>query len=284
MLLHETFIHLPGIGKSKELELKEAGLLNLQQLVSTNSVKAVQNKNVRKEIERSIRALENRDFNYFYEKLPRQDLWRMIPGYEKNIAFLDIETTGLAHPPVGKVTTIAVLMNGKLYQAYSDKQKKQLVEQVQDEAGILVTYFGENFDVPFLRKQYNVPLRKAHLDLCFTLRRLGYTGGLKSAHKWFRNLPPRKSQGIDGFDAVRLWNMYKNGNKKALETLLFYNAEDTILLQPLLERAINLCLKNSHFQVNEFKMHRPIPRIPGKVHTSILKALRDSRSSVILGI
>lgn len=274
MLLHETFIHLPGIGQAKELELRELGLKSLGQLILSKDIKVIQKKNVKIEIEKSIRALEDRDINYFYERLPRHQLWRMIPGYEKKIAFLDIETTGLAHPPVGKVTTIAVLMNGKLYQAHSDKQKSQLVERVQDEAEILVTYFGENFDVPFLRKQYKVPLRKAHLDLCFSLRRLGYTGGLKSAHRWFRNLPPRKSTGIDGFDAVRLWNMYEDGNKKALETLLFYNAEDTTLLQPLLERAINLYLQKSHFKVSEFKMHRPVPRIPGKVHASVLKSLR----------
>lgn len=274
MLLHETFVHLPGVGPAKELELREMGLRNLEQLVSASPIKILQRREVRKEVEQSLRALEDRDLYYFYQRLPRHQLWRMVPGYEKEIAFIDIETTGLAQPPIGKVTTLTVLMNGKLYQAHESKQKKKLVEMVEDTADILVTYFGENFDIPFLRKQYKVPLQKAHFDLCFSLRRLGYTGGLKSAHRWFRNLPKRKSVGLDGFDAVRLWHMFEDGNKAALETLLYYNAEDTILLHPLLEKSVNLYLKNSHFQIDDFKMHYAIPRIPGKVHKSVLRALR----------
>ena len=56
--------------------------------------------------------------------------------------------------------------------------------------------------------------------------------------------------GVDGFEAVRLWHRYQRGDKKALQTLISYNNADIMNLEPLMalayermrERVFDLCL------------------------------------------
>lgn len=236
-MLSRTFSHLPGISERREQQFWDDGITdwtslynNCQSLLSPKlSTKVL------RALEASMKRLEREDLHYFYKELPRKHLWRLLPGNEKRTAFVDIETTGLAFPPRGQVTTIAILMNGKLYQAHDPQMKRKLARKLQDEAKLVVSYFGEVFDLPFLRRQFKFDLQIAHLDLCFALRRHGLTGGLKVVELSARIPFKRKLKGLDGFDAVRLWELYLNGNKKALETLLAYNAEDTLVLQPLAE-------------------------------------------------
>jgi uncharacterized protein YprB with RNaseH-like and TPR domain len=49
-----------------------------------------------------------------------------------------------------------------------------------------------------------------------------------------------------GFDAVRLWRRYEDGDDDALDLLLAYNMEDVVNLEPLAEFAYeglrSLCL------------------------------------------
>jgi len=48
---------------------------------------------------------------------------------------------------------------------------------------------------------------------------------------------PRQLQGINGWDAVLLWQRYQNyGDRKALVALLKYNEEDVVNLKVLRER------------------------------------------------
>ncbi len=42
-------------------------------------------------------------------------------------------------------------------------------------------------------------------------------------------------QGLDGWDAVRLWYQWRGGDEGALDLLLRYNAADTRNLEPLAE-------------------------------------------------
>jgi len=53
----------------------------------------------------------------------------------------------------------------------------------------------------------------AHIDLRFLLKKLGYAGGLKRIDKELGINRGADIDGIDGFEAVRLWNEYRWGNK-----------------------------------------------------------------------
>ena len=154
------------------------------------------------------------------------------------IAFLDIETNGLYLPPSSNSTTITFYFRGQLYQEHEHRRKEALLHKIHAEAAIYCTYFGEVFDLPFLRREFHLPLLKPHLDLCFWLKRLGYNGGLKKVEKSFDDIPRRQSLDIGGLDAVRLWEFHQRGVSGALDTLLTYNAEDTIVLESLLSEGI----------------------------------------------
>lgn len=224
----------------------------------------------------SERAWESRDLHFFYRNLPRPELWRLVPGFFEEIAFLDIETNGLALPPSSQSTTITIYFRGVVYQAHEHAEKAILVREVLDSASIVCTFFGEVFDLPFLRKEFGLELAKAHLDLCFWLKRLGYQGGLKKVEKQFDDIPRRQSLDIDGFDAVRLWWMHCRGVKGALETLLAYNAEDTVVLEPLLIKAFNFEVENRpHLGLTKLEM-RPMPRLPTEVSPAIYQKLRTT--------
>src|SRR5207249_1292873 len=77
-------------------------------------------------------------------------------------------------------------------------------------------------------------LDQPHIDLCFLARRLGLRGGLKRIEPIAGVERPGPLQGLDGWDAVRLWNRWRYGHDAAaLELLLAYNEADAMNLQPL---------------------------------------------------
>jgi len=47
-------------------------------------------------------------------------------------------------------------------------------------------------------------------------------------------------QGVDGFEAVRLWHRYRRGDRAALEKLILYNLTDVVNLVELAEIAVRL--------------------------------------------
>lgn len=275
-MIRKTFTHIPGIGEKKEVELWNSGVTDWEHLYDDCSqfFGDKLSSKILKALEDSLRRYEKKDLHHFYSRLPRKHLWRLMPGHEKSTAFVDIETTGLTPPPRGKVTTISVLLDGKLYQAHEPKSKEKLVKKLEDESKLIVSYYGEVFDLPFLRKQYKRPLEKAHVDLCFALRRHGLTGGLKVVEKKAKIGFKRKSEGLDGFAAVVLWDMFEEGDRRALETLLAYNGEDTLVLQKLAQKLFSLESKISAANTDNLSFPK-LPKILFKAHQSTIQKVKS---------
>jgi uncharacterized protein YprB with RNaseH-like and TPR domain len=78
-------------------------------------------------------------------------------------------------------------------------------------------------------------LPPAHIDLRFLLKRLGYAGGLKKIEKDLGIGRETEINGMDGYEAVRLWQAYQWGDDTALKTLIRYNRADIVNLKPLME-------------------------------------------------
>lgn len=92
--------------------------------------------------------------------------------------------------------------------------------------GRLFTYNGHCFDLPVIRKQLGMDLRVRFdsWDLRFVCARHGLRGGQKAVE---RQIGCRRVlDGMDGRDAVWLWERHRRGDVAALVTLLRYNAED----------------------------------------------------------
>lgn len=81
-------------------------------------------------------------------------------------------------------------------------------------------------------ERYSVP---SVYDLMYDCWRCNLKGGFKAVEQQLGI--PRQLQGINGWDAVLLWQRYRNyGDGKALATLLKYNEEDVVNLKVLREK------------------------------------------------
>ena len=152
-------------------------------------------------------------------------------------AYLDIETTmaggisiiGIYRPDMGTIQ----LIGGGVH----DLALFEALENIET----LVTFNGNSFDLPVIRKRLLVDLKQEfnHCDLMLVCRRHGLRGGLKRIEEHLGI--GRVTAGIRGWDAPRLWRRYEAyDDQRALHTLLEYNREDVINLAVLEER-IGLC-------------------------------------------
>ena len=279
-MIQNSFVHLPGIGAETEQRLWSQGFKTWNDLSENLSglFGPQKAKKLALALDESKSAHEAGELSYFQEKLKGADVWRLLPAFlEKKapIAYLDIETTGLGFPPQSHSTTIAVLFKGQLHIEHDRMRKFALLEKIQNEAELLVTFNGSTFDLPFLRKEFRLPLRQTHLDLRYWMARLNYRGGLKKVQSSFDQIHQRVSMDIDGFDAVRLWNLHLRGISQALETLMTYNAEDTIVLEQLIFCGLNLEAQRRP-QLNLPTYAIPAaPLIPTRVCPKVYRALRN---------
>ena len=105
---------------------------------------------------------------------------------------------------------------------------------------IIVTYNGSLFDLRFIREKLgDEPIPPVHIDLRFLLKRLGYTGGMKSVEKQMNICREEEVADLCGYDATVLWSRYVRGDNQALESLIKYNLADVVNLKAMLELACN---------------------------------------------
>ena len=244
-MLRHTFCHIPGVGRKTEAALWNAGILSWDDVLHghVEVLSPRRTPTLRRHVEESLDALDRQDVDYFYRRLPTGEHWRLFADFRHLIAYLDIETTGMGGPD-DYVTVIGVYDGRRLHHYV---QGENMVQFAPDMAsfGLLVTYNGKCFDLPFIRTFMNVELTQPHIDLMFVLRALGYTGGLKGCEHQL-GIDRGGLEGVDGYFAVLLWNEYLHrGETAALETLLAYNSQDVVNLENLMVQAYNLKLRGT---------------------------------------
>ncbi len=239
-MLRATFQHLPGIGPMTEAQLWQSGVLDWEALRRTAELPGVPRDRrgaIDRALDQSEEALRTHDAVWFARRLPIAEKWRLYTSFRDQTAFLDIETTSLT-PQEGIVTAVTVHGGGttRTFLAFDDLE--ELPAHLQ-RFPLLVTFNGQLFDVPFLEARFpGVRFPPAHIDLRFLLRRLGYTGGLKRIEKELGIGDRSGVEGIQGPDAVRLWEEARRGVPGSLEKLIQYNRADTVNLEPLLNFAV----------------------------------------------
>lgn len=186
---------------------------------------------VRGHIEGSVKALDQRHHQYFADGLSSREAWRAWPEFSDSICYLDIETDG---GQSGDSITTVGLYDGENFTCLIKGQDLGSFPDVISRYGMIVTFFGQGFDIPMLKKAFpQVPFDHIHLDLCFALKRVGVRGGLKKIEKQFGINRGDDTDGLSGLDAIRLWREYQRGRDESLETLIEYNKEDVVNLQTL---------------------------------------------------
>jgi uncharacterized protein YprB with RNaseH-like and TPR domain len=239
-MLRNTFIHLPGVGTVRERGLWERGILDWECfLAAAEDGRLHEGPYVSGTplVRQSLEAVAGGNVRFFGTHLPRRETWRLYQEFADQALFLDIETTGLsAH--YDQVTTIGALGSGKLALFVSGFNLDQFPAYVA-QFPLLVTFNGSQFDVPFLRAHFpQARLDQAHIDLRFVLASLGYRGGLKAVERNLGLSRDSAIQGVDGFEAVRLWHRYLRGDRAALMKLALYNLTDVVNMVELVEIAV----------------------------------------------
>ncbi len=214
---------------------------------------------MKRSLENSMTRLENRDAAHFESLLPPPLQWRFFPEFKEQTAYLDIETTGLDY--FCDITTIA-LYDGKTVHYYINGQNlENFIDEIL-QYGVIVTYNGKCFDIPFLEKFFKIKIGQPHIDLRYILKSLGFSGGLKHCETLL-GIDRGGLKGVDGFMAVRLWADYiRYKNQKALETLLAYNIEDAVNLEKLMIAAYNMKIADTPFSVSNRLADPEAPPIP----------------------
>ncbi len=275
-MLTNTFLHISGIGHKTEEEIWQAGIHSWQDFTATASATLRH---------ATCRLLENNRTRqpatalatpaYFYELLPASQHWRLFPHFRTKTAFIDIETTGICRES-SAITTIA-LYDGRGIYTFVQGDNLHTFPELLARYEVIVTYNGKGFDVPMLERFFKITISQAHLDLRPILAALGYKGGLKGCERQL-GIDRQELQGVNGHDAVILWNEYKrSGKPELLNTLLAYNVADTINLEPLMVHAYNLHIAPTPFRLSNYIAMPKTPANPFQADRNIVSTLQRAR-------
>jgi uncharacterized protein YprB with RNaseH-like and TPR domain len=233
-MIESSFCFLPGVGPKRERALWRQGLLKWQDFVSKSTIKglgttrkALYDKEIRKAIERHATD----DARYFGTVLQPRDHWRLYEWLRTRVVYLDIETDAF-----GVITVVGLYGRGRMRSFVRGESLDggSLSEELA-QYDLLVTFCGTTFDLPVLLSQYpGLPVNQPHMDLCLIGRRLGYHGGLKAIERRMGINRPEELHGMNGSDAVCLWNRWKHRRDEEARTrLVRYNEADCVNLEPL---------------------------------------------------
>jgi uncharacterized protein YprB with RNaseH-like and TPR domain/predicted nuclease with RNAse H fold len=238
-MVRNTFLHIPGIGKTTEKRLWTNGIRDwdaIRNLSTSRDFGARIAGLLARYIPESKQALINKDFAFFNRLLKSGEAWRFYPELCNECVFLDIETTGLS--PYFDEVTVVGLFDGKDYKVFVKGENLEKFLQELNRFSMVVTFNGSLFDLKFIQNHFpTVKLPPVHVDLRFTTKRLGLSGGLKAVEQTLGLRRPKDVQRLSGYDATILWSRYLRGDKSALELLIKYNMQDVISLKPILEMA-----------------------------------------------
>lgn len=246
-MLRHTFIHIPGIGPKTEQGFWAAGVHDWDAFFDDASLKlsASRRAAISETLIESRRQLDGCNPDFFARRIPASQQWRLFGEFRNRTAYLDIETTGLESWD-NTITTIAVYDGHSIRHYVNGRNLDDFVGDIQ-KYGVLVTYNGKTFDVPFIQDYFGITLHQAHIDLRYILSSLGYKGGLKSCERQL-GMDRGGLADIDGYFAVMLWDEYqKKGDEKTIETLLAYNIQDVLNLEYLMVTAYNRKIRGTPF-------------------------------------
>jgi uncharacterized protein YprB with RNaseH-like and TPR domain len=236
--VEQSFLGAEGVGETTERRLWKQGITHWEAFdPECDGIGPVRAQGIESFIADGKRAIAADDISYFEQSFPGGARWRLYETFREQACFFDIETTGLDHHS-SMVTTVSVHQNGTTETLVrGDDLTRDSLAAAFEDAGLLVTFNGARFDIPFLEHAFDIAIDSPHIDLMGPCRKIGLSGGLSAIESELdisRELPD-----VDGREAVRLWREHERGVDGALERLIAYNREDTENMVPVLETVVD---------------------------------------------
>lgn len=235
-MLRRTFLHLPGIGSVTEQRLWQDGVIDWPTFLDRPRLPGIspaRRDSLCRIVESGLERLD--DLALWCRVLPPGEHWRLFRRFRATAGYLDIETSGRTVEQGGEITLIGIHHGGRFI-PYVNGYNLEAVESALDRLGLVVTFNGACFDLPYMRAYFrHLRLPPGHIDLRQPLKRLGYTGGLKKIEPLFGLDRGDDIDGLDGWQAVLLWRKYRRGDRSALGRLIKYNRADTVNLEKIME-------------------------------------------------
>lgn len=231
LVITSTFCHLRGIGPDREQALWKSGVATWDDFEKKyrpqRSLFAgdVGGNAILRELELSRKALDEGQLEYFAEKLPKREHYRLAYAFPQDTVFLDIETTGLSRY-YDYITLVGLSQGTSHYVHLRGCDPRPLIDAINS-AKIVVTFNGSLFDLPFLIQEFGaLRIPKVHVDLRFLVRRIGLKGGQKEIEERLSLKRPAEVADIRGDSAPVLWHRFRRGDEDALRKLILYNHSD----------------------------------------------------------
>jgi len=236
-MIRHTFSIVPSVGKKREMRIWESGIRNWDDFLAADSVCVVSDEKkdaFNRTISDACDLLDERNAPGLNSMLPKSEQWRLFGEFGESAAYLDIETDGLERDSLVTVVTVHKKNDTITLTHGRDLNAVTMSDALRD-VSMLVTFNGSCFDIPVLKNSFpRLDFEMPHLDLRFASRKVGYRGGLKNLEIELGISRDDDIQGVDGFEAVRLWKRWERTRDiDALERLVEYNKADTINLEQI---------------------------------------------------
>jgi uncharacterized protein YprB with RNaseH-like and TPR domain len=145
-------------------------------------------------------------------------------------AYLDIETCY-----GGEITVVGIFCPPeRVTQLVGEEVNWTSLWNALEGVAEILTYNGARFDLPVIKRAIKLDLNKYFecRDLMYDCWKRNLYDGLKKVEEQLGI--GRISKGIDGMEAMRLWERYRlYGDEISLKTLLQYNRDDIVNLYQL---------------------------------------------------
>lgn len=236
-MLNNTYIHIPGVGKKLEQKIWAQGINTWEEFLENQqriSLPLARKARICEAIKESSEHLAAKNCCFFSQCLPSAEHWRAYPLFSDSMAFVDIETTGFSQRR-DKITVIGIYNGNEVKTYIKDVNLEEVINEFS-KYKLLVSFNGARFDLPFIKSEFpEIEFNQLHIDLLYPLKRIGYSGGLKTIEISLGIERDADTKDITGFDAVRLWKQYLRGDQEALEKLIKYNKQDIVNLKTIIE-------------------------------------------------
>lgn len=200
-------------------------------------------------------ALQRGDADFFARMLPKKEHYRIALSYPRETIFVDIESTGLSHY-YDLITLIGIGSEREYFCHVMGQDKAALLDRFSS-AKCLVTFNGTLFDTKFILKAFpEAVLPSAHVDLRFSAKGVGLSGGQKFIEAEIGIDRASEISNVSGERAPLLWHEYRLGSWEAGKELVRYNHADIEGMKYIFDEVVSRITVRDQLPINNKQIYK----------------------------